>query len=169
MSRATLNPAEQLLARHLADARHAANRAAGVPDRKVGPQGAYETDLEGAAAELVVCKTLNVYPDTSVGHRPDFDLLVREGPRSYGVDVKATRYEWGRLLAVPGKAGKPPHAYALVVGKFPSYRLAGFAPAALLLQRKNLTDLGHGPCFAMDQRSLLTWRATLDILNEIPN
>jgi hypothetical protein len=124
----TLNPAEQAFCRYLAERRHASNRSAGVRDGKIGPQGAAQTDLDGIAAEIAVARLLNLYPDTSISPRHGgAELVSRLG---HTLDVKATRYAGGRLLAVAGKS------------------------AGELLVPDNLVDLGHGLTYALPQERL---------------
>ena len=161
----TLNEAEQKLAHYLAKARYAANRDQSVVDRKVGPQSCEATDLEGIAAEIAFARIMNVYPDLDVGHRPDFDVSIPVGNSFITIDVKATKYPHGKLLAVPGKVTKPPRAYALVVGEMPRYRLAGFLPASARLRESTLTDLGHGPTHAVPQSRLVPWHVLLNLLS----
>ena len=155
----TLNEAEQRLAKYLAGRRHGLARENGRHNGRIGPQSDEETDLEGIGAEIAFCKLFNCYPDTEVGHTPDFDATVLPGRT---VDVKATRYHGGRLLAVLGKKGKPPDFYALMIGSFPTYRCAGFMRADDLLQDVRIKDLGRGPGFAAEQIELQTaeewWR-----------
>jgi hypothetical protein len=124
----TLNPAEQAFCRYLAARRYASNRSAGVRDGKIGPQGAAQTDLDGIAAEIAVARLLNLYPDTSISPRHGgAELVSRLG---HTLDVKATRYAGGRLLAVAGKS------------------------AGELLVPDNLVDLGHGLTYALPQERL---------------
>jgi hypothetical protein len=153
MADVTLNDAEQRLAKYLAKRRHDAARMDGIPDMKMGPQSAYDTDLEGIAAEIAFCKIMNVYPDTDivVGNRPISDAYTT-GMGS--VDVKATKYRNGRLLATTKKYAKHPDSYALMVGEFPSYRFVGWVPAGELLMERNIKDLGHGEGYALDQSML---------------
>jgi hypothetical protein len=156
--RVELGPAERRLAEYLAKARHAANRRSGVRDARVGPQSSAETDLEGIAAELAFCKLFNAYPDLGEDARPPFDARLPLDGVYLRVDVKATRYRSGRLLAVPGKATKAerPDAYALVVGAFPGpYEFRGFLAADELLRPTRLTDLGHGPTYSAAQAELV--------------
>jgi hypothetical protein len=122
MADVILNEAEQRLAQYLAKRRHDAARMDGIPDMKMGPQSAYDTDLEGIAAEIAFCRIMNVYPDTDivVGTRPISDAYTT----SMGsVDVKATKYRNGRLLATTKKYAKHPDSYALMVGEFPKIQI----------------------------------------------
>jgi hypothetical protein len=153
MADVILNEAEQRLAQYLAKRRHDAARMDGIPDMKMGPQSAYDTDLEGIAAEIAFCKIMNVYPDTDivVGTRPISDAYTT----SMGsVDVKATKYKNGRLLATTKKYANHPDSYALMVGEFPRYKFVGWVPAEELLMKKNIRDLGHGEGYALDQSML---------------
>lgn len=150
----TLNEAEQKLAVFIAKKRYENNRAAGRHDGKVGPQSNWETDLEGIAAEIAFCRHMNVYPDLDTertGDLPDWDCLH---PLMGRVDVKGTTYLTGKLLVVPSKSDHPANSYALMVGSFPSYEYVGWALAEDLIREENVTDLGHGKTYAMDQERL---------------
>ena len=151
----TLNAVEQRLTRFLAKERHASNRKAGVTNAKVGPQSDEDTDLEGIAAEIAYCKAMNVYPDLSLDARPTQDAFSTEHG---GVDIKATKYKNGNLIARRCKSGYPPDSYALMIGEFPSYRFVGWIPAQDLLQSQNITDLGYGETYAMVQPDLFPAR-----------
>lgn len=149
--RVVLNETEARLALYLAKARNRFNRRSGAPDRQIGPQDARETDLEGAAAELALAKVLKVYPDLDVDRRPPFDLAVG----GVTIDVKATRYEHGRLAVAPWKGDKPlPDFYALMVGRCPAYRFAGVMRAEHLTSPARLGTLGHGPTYLARQDEL---------------
>ena len=149
--RVVLNEAEQRLAKFLARARYERNRSAGVTNAKVGPQSNEVTDLEGIGAELAFCKWMNVYPDMQTEACLDADAVTVAMGR---VDVKATRYRNGHLLAVKGKSDNPADSYALMVGKFPAYNFAGWASADDLLRPDNIKNFGHGETFALSQGQL---------------
>lgn len=154
-TRVQLNEAEQRLAKFLAKARYEKNRSTNTKDGKIGPQDCSVTDLEGIAAEIAFCKMVNVYPDMQLDERPAFDATL---PCGMTVDVKATKYKNGRLLAVPGKVGKVLglDSYSLVVGEFPGpYEFRGFMRSEKLLRQERLIDLGHGPTFAAEQKELV--------------
>jgi len=44
--------------------------------------------------------------------------------------------------------------YVLMIGEFPTYRLAGWAYSIVLLNDANITDLGYGPTYALNQNEL---------------
>ena len=153
-SQTTLNEAEQRLAKYLATARYAKNRETSTKDLKIGPQDCDITDLEGVAAEIAFCKMFNIYPDLQMENRPNHDAML---PGGTTVDVKATRYRSGKLLAVLGKIDKINglDMYSLIVGEFPGpYEFRGFMNSEDLLRPERLTDLGHGPTYAAQQKDL---------------
>lgn len=155
----TLNEAEQKLATFLAKKRYQNARSKGVKDNKIGGQSVAHTDLEGMAAEIAACRLLNVYPDLQTENIPVHDLVTSQG---FTVDVKATKYEHGRLLAVKGKAENPSDFYMLMIGTFPEYRCAGVVSKHELLCEETLTDLGMGEVHALDQRKLMSLELFID-------
>lgn len=146
-----LNENEQMLARHIAKRRFEVSRERGLRDAKRGPMSNEEVDLEGIAAELAFCKLANVYPDLNLDHTNQVDALTRGGS---SVDVKATRHEKGRLVAVKWKSSAKVNFFVLMIGTFPKYRCAGFMPSEDLLQGDRVTDLGSGSVFAAAQDEL---------------
>jgi hypothetical protein len=148
----TLNDAEQKLAHYLAKRRHAEARSRGITDRQIGPQSSSETDLQGIGAEIAFCRIFNVYPDTEVGHTPLADCTL---PCGSTVDVKATKHQNGHLLVAKWKAPDAVTAYALMVGTFPNYRIAGMAPSESIFRPDRLKNFGHGEGYAVGQWGLL--------------
>lgn len=147
-----LNEAEQAIAKYLAKRRYRKNRTKGVENRRIGPQSDWETDLNGIGAELACCKMFNIYPDLSTNvRRGGYDCI---SPKGHKIDVKATKYKTGRLLAVEGKTGGDADIYVLMIGEFPSYRCAGWATSEEMLADDNLIDLGYGPTHALQQSEL---------------
>lgn len=148
-----MNEAEQRLAAFVAKKRHQSNRQLGVANSKMGDQSDEQTDLEGIGAEIAFCKLHNVYPDldTDGGHPSADAWTLALG----AVDVKATTFTTGRLLARPNKINceKVDH-YVLMVGVFPTYKYVGSATAVDLLHPDQLTNLGHGPVYALNQAQL---------------
>ena len=145
----TLTKTEQKLAEYVAKQRHAAGKHR--TDRQIGPQDANRIDLEGAATELLICRVLNVYPDLEPGITPDADAITHNG---LTIDVKSTQYQNGRLLVAQWKKSKAADLYILVIGKFPRYLIAGFAPCAEVFDSSRLINLGRGPGYAVEQTQL---------------
>lgn len=160
----TLNEFEQKICVEVANKRHANNRQKGVMDRKMGDQSVSETDLYGVGAELSFCRLFNLYPDLSIEPRStlagtdvekDSRLLV------WRVDVKGTKYPFGRLLARPPDSNYATHAhrstadlFALMTGPYPTFTFRGFCTKEDLLNPAALNDFGHGPTYAAQQQEL---------------
>ena len=144
----------------IARERHRSGRRKGIPDKRIGDQSALETDLEGIAGEIVVAKALNLFPDFEIDHQPAADLLTHDGR---WIDVKATVYTSGRLLAAPWKTEDGVDWFVLVIGRFPEYRIAGAMPAGRLLRPERLKDLGRGPGYAVDQAELVPFDQAFDV------
>jgi hypothetical protein len=148
----TLNPAEQAFCRYLAERRHASNRSAGVANQRIGPQDDAFTDLNGMGGEWAFCRMTRHYPDTSIDPRHGgYDVLTH---RDYTAEIKTTGLEGGQLLVKRNKTLSDAQVYVLVIGRFPTYRIAGWAWAGELLVPDNLVDLGHGLTYAMHQERL---------------
>lgn len=145
-----LNQGEIAVAKWLAKKRYESNRAKGIVDRKMGDQSAEFTDLNGVGAEMVFCKLFNLYPDFDLVPGKH-DAVTRKGAT---VDVKATKYRNGKLLAVTSKKLEASDVYVLVIGEFPKYRVVGYAKAEDLLNESQIKDLGRGPTYAMEQSEL---------------
>jgi hypothetical protein len=146
-----LNEAECRLAEYLAKKRQKDCEDLKVKNLKVGPQSDLQSHLEGIGAELAFCKLMNVYPDTVTDRWPDSDAVTKYGE---SVDVKTTRYRNGRLVMPLHKANKQSDMYALMVGTFPEYRLVGMLSAEEVFKPENVHDLGHGPCYVIEQEKL---------------
>jgi hypothetical protein len=139
--------------------RNGSNRMAGVNDRKIGYQNGIDIDVLGACAELAFCKFANVYPDLSISIRKGTcDLELKNGMK---VDVKATTYPQGMLLAESTKAGLKNAAdiYVLMINLCKTYRIwriAGWATANDLLKPENLRKMkdNYRPSYALNQSVL---------------
>lgn len=151
-----LSKSEQAMAKVLAHWRNGAARGKGIPNERIGDQDDEITDLNGVGGEMAFCKAANVYPDfTIVGKgelTPAADCHMFGGTW----DIKTTAYPNGKLLLRPSKVEKKRTCdyYALVVGEMPEYRIAGWVSLKELAQKNNLTDLGHGPTYALPQEKL---------------
>jgi hypothetical protein len=134
------------------------NRKKGVTNSKIGGQSDEVTDLNGIGAELSFCKMFNVFPDLSISTRSSTngedtgDAVLHNGKT---IDIKATVYPCGKLLAVPWKQEKV-DLFALMVGTFPTYTFKGFMRAPELLKKERIGDLGHGETYIAYQNELLS-------------
>lgn len=153
----TLSHDEAAIAQYLGRRRHEANVRLGNVNMKLNPAvDPIENNVTGVMSELAFAKHANVYPDLTVvdsGPMPKFDFRTHRG--DFG-DVKGTPYERGKLVMLPYAMARTPPQLVLVlmVGADRSYRYAGYARAADLGLSENLTDLGRGPTYALEQSAL---------------
>lgn len=160
----TLHGFEQAICESIAESRYENNRQSGVTDKKMGGQSVTETDLYGIAAEFAFCKLFNLFPDFSIEPRSaaggtdvekDSKLFI------WRVDVKGTKYPFGRLVARPMDSNYTSHAarsttdlFALMTGPYPTFTFRGFFSKEDLLQQARIGDLGHGPTYIAQQHEL---------------
>ena len=136
----TLNEIEQNIAVHLAKKRISSSSERGQKNqRKSATMGAFETELEGMAAEIAFCKLHNIYIDTDLTPK-DVDCVLHDGT---SVDVKSTKHKNGKLICPHYRKKGAVDLYALLVGKFPSYELVGYATSDELMRPENLGHLGN--------------------------
>ena len=144
-----LNKEEQALCKFIAKRRYETARGAGVTNSKKGNQSNEATDLEGVAAELAFAKFYKAYPSgvfdigarsSNKGEDSDGDITINE----LIIDVKATKYETGRLIAAEWKDHSSIDYYALVVGKFPKYEIKGLMSTGELITEERLKTLPNG-------------------------
>jgi hypothetical protein len=87
----------------------------------------------------------NLYPDLSVGARSASQGDENGDARLHCgsvVDVKATKYSSGRLIAAKWKgANDNIDYYALMVGEFPTYTFRGFMDSSELMKQERLGRL----------------------------
>lgn len=147
----TLTDDEVEVCRMLGAARHQAARAAGVKDRKMGPQDAIEGDINGIGGEMAFCKACEVPLDDTVGARKGGHDALVVGIR---FDVKTTARANGMLLAMRSKTLADADAYALVRGELPTYTIAGWCWSDELLDDANLVNKGWGLGYGLEAISL---------------
>lgn len=146
-----LEAGEMSVAQMLASMRNAINRASKVGNNRVGPQSDYQTDLDGIVAEIAFAKKMNCFPDISIAPRAGgYDVIVKQKK----IDVKATRYPTGKLLAVASKNKNDSDIYVLAIVNDNTVTFPGWASAESLLSESNLTDLGYGKTYALSQDKL---------------
>ena len=107
--------------------------------------------IEAWGAEYAFCILHNVYPPTEIIDLDDYDVSV---PGFGNVDIKSTRHMDGRLIINTKKSKFIAPALALMCGSFPSYVFGGWLWAKAAIKSSNLTDLGYGKCYAIEQERL---------------
>jgi len=148
-TRVVLNLEEQALCKFIAKRRYETARKAGVTNSKVGEQSNKDTDLEGVAAELAFAKFYKAYPSGvfDIGARSSKKGEDGSGDISINnltIDVKATKYATGKLIAAQWKDHTHIDYYALVVGSFPTYDIKGLMATNELIQDERLDFLPNG-------------------------
>jgi hypothetical protein len=147
-----LTDTELIVCKLIGNLRTLSNRANKVKD--AGQFTNLETDEDGVLGEFAFCKHWNIYFDADVSPRAHTHDCLLKGKK---IDVKTTRVKTGRLLAT--KKVNPDidiFVLAIVDGNkvsFPGYLLAGD-----MYQDKNLTNLGHGELYAVQQSELRQWK-----------
>ena len=148
----TLSSEEVKIAQFLGKKRRESARSNGVKDTQVGKQDPVNIDIDGMLAELAFAKAFNLYPDMTVGPRSGgADFTLSDGKT---IDVKATRYKTGRLLATKKKTQQPCDYYVLAVVSDSSVDICGMATKEKLFLEENLINLGHGEGYAISQDNL---------------
>jgi hypothetical protein len=107
--------------------------------------------LQGAAGEVVLAKFLNVYPDLS--DTPGKYDIYWDG---YKVDVKTTHHENGHLEVSSKKKVGDASVYALVIGEFPNFRVAGWKLASGTMREDSL--------YTYPRTGSVVWRVSQDDL-----
>lgn len=148
----TLTDEEVRIASFIGKQRRKSCRANEVKDRTVCKQDPIAIETDGFLAEIAFAKAFNLYPDFSISVRSGGADFVINGKT---VDVKATRYTNGKLLATLNKATDPCDYYVLgVVQQDNVVKLCGMVSKEELFLETNIHDLGYGGVYAIPQNKL---------------
>lgn len=110
--------------------------------------GAWDIDIEGAAAELAACVWLGLPWEPVVG-----ELDTLDGDLGNGRQVRSTRHEQGHLLLHGSDADD--HRFVLVVGKAPRLRVVGWCLGREGKVSAHWKEPEQGrPCFMVPQTAL---------------
>lgn len=150
----SLTDAEMITIKALGGMRALVGRTAGVTDRKMGNQSGLSIDEDGMMAEFAFCKHFNIFPDLVPGPRSGSYDCIYKGKR---IDVKSTRHETGRLLATL-KDNPDVDIYVLGIIDGQTVHFPGFALKSDLCREENITNLGHGQGYALNQDRLRAWK-----------
>lgn len=149
-----LSSVEKRLCEHVTKVRIKTNRSNNVSEKKISKDEELQLELEGYGAELAFCRLFNVFPDTSTHSRSsESDTGDAFLPCGRAVDVKATKYPNGKLLAALWKKDEV-DLYALMVGQYPEYTFMGFMRKDELRREERVGSLGHGPTYIANQNEL---------------
>lgn len=145
----TLTEFEKKMAMMLGQSRINNSADWGLTNGKISHRSQKSIDYDGAAAEILAARLLNVYPDFTT-QELHHDLLFH----GYTIDVKCTNYERGRLLATTNKAVKPCDYYILMIGSDFKFRCAGVASGKDLFRDEKIMQI-KTPVYAMEQEELI--------------
>ena len=128
-------------------------RASGVVNqRKDRGRSDGDLDLLGIKAELAVSKLLSIKHNVfQLGVDAGADMFFDE----ISIDVKSTFHPTGRLLFKSHEAFRAD--CSVLVTATPEadvMNVIGYASRKMFIAKSEHTDLGHGPCFIMDQQML---------------
>ena len=155
-----LNKAELRLAEYIGKMRNKTNRDHGIPNTLIGTKLSHiDYETLGMAAELVVCRDLNVYPDLTLEPRSGgSDLVFDYYGQSMTADVKHTIYANGKLLVSANKRPEDADIYILVVGELPDLDIVGWAYAKEVMTDRNWQRFPeHGSGWHVPQSELRKW------------
>ena len=150
-----ITPDLRLIASIVGGMRAMVNRRGGVSDKKIGPQNGLVADQDAILGELAFAMLNNVWPDLSMTPRSG-SADGRVG--KYRYDVKTTRRRDGRLVATL-KTNPDVDVYVLAILDDEQVLFPGYALAAELCHESRITNLSHGPTYAMDQDQLRPWKS----------
>lgn len=166
----TLNAIEQSIVLILAEKRREANLKSDYTfsDMNLGEDNAEEKMRNAIGAEIAFCKLINAYPDLQYEDRRVSDTRLSNGKT---VDVKSTDREEGNLLVPLWKDRRQSDIYVLMIGTFPGYRCAGFAPQEDIFLDQNISDIGgyERPVYFVRQGDLTPITALHLYLREVKN
>lgn len=115
----------------------------------------YRMAINGFGAELAFCRLCGVLFDSSVikeeNHFLKADAVLMTGKT---VDVKSTKYPYGKLIVRLGKEEKYVDIYALMTGVFPTFVFRGWASYSDIIRDELVANLGHGDAYCLAQVKL---------------
>ena len=154
MPKIIIQPDELLTCQILGRMRSLIARGAGIKDVKMGNQDGADADVLGIVAEYAFSKQFNTFPDIGLTPRSGSYDGVLKGIR---YDIKATNYKTGKLLCTT-KENTDIDIYVLAIVDGVSVDFVGYAKSKDLRKEENLTDLGHGKGYALNQDKLTRFK-----------
>ena len=110
-----------------------------------------DIDINGAAAEIIIARYYNIYPDLFTGpHRRGHDLILN----GLKIDVKSTWYSPGYIMCGLHSEIQDADVYILVNSRFPVCIIKGAVRAADLIQDQNIKDMGFGNNYILEETQL---------------
>lgn len=151
----TLTDLELLSCRMFGNMRTIFNRVASVKDKQMGTQAIYKTDEDGAIGEYAFCKHFNIMFDISMQPRSGSYDCIYKGKK---IDIKTTRVAHGKLIATT-KKNPDVDVFVLAIINSNQVTFPGYALSSEMYDDANLSDLGHGKSYVINQKNLRQWKA----------
>ena len=149
----TLTDGEVALAGVIGSMRAGMNRMSNVQNTRFGTSDVYHNDILGVCGEIAYGRGFNLYLDLTFNTRSGgHDFISNQGRT---IDIKTTHHDGGKLVVPIWKneeEEKRSDIYVLVTGKIPTFKIRGWATAEQVFG--NTMDLGHGPCYGLEQNQL---------------
>jgi hypothetical protein len=160
----TLTPQELAEAHKAASGRWQLSRAAGIANQRRAAQTDAEIDLLGIKAEIAVAKVLNCdYSPFHMGVDSGMDMWHGQA----SIDIKATFHGDGSLLFKSREAFKADCAIlATKTDDEAKIRIIGGCSRQRFMREAENVNLGHGPCWIIQQQDLSPIEAVWRILTE---
>jgi hypothetical protein len=149
-----LTPHDLSICRILGNMRTIVARGAAVKDTQMGKQDPLDIDENGVIGEYAFCKHWNIFFDPTAYPRSGSPDCILHNRR---FDIKTTTYENGRLTATL-KRNSDIDCYALAILKNNKVIFPGWVFADELCTEKNITNLGHGDGYALEQSAFTAWK-----------
>jgi len=116
----------------------------------------WDYEIEGAGAELAVCKNRKLYCPFGINTFKNADI-------GKILQVRHTERENGRLIVRPND--NPNHTYILVIGKMPNFKMIGWIKGkdAMVDEYKDNPNRGK-PCWMVPQKDLVGFKGIRGIV-----
>lgn len=111
-----------------------------------------DVSIEGACSELACAAILNVYPIFQIDDEDAPDMYL---PNGLSVDVKVTARPHPNLMVAKRKDRKPgkfKDVYVLMIGKRPTYEMAGWMYRDEIVQPERWATWPPEPCWAVPEQ-----------------
>jgi hypothetical protein len=150
----TLNDMERRLAITLARAWIKYDDTINYPDT-INGLPPLVNNAEAIGAELAYCRLNNIYPNLNLNGFETHDCILADGTK---VNVKFSRYTNPNyhLIVQIKKYDTYPDIYALMVGKWPTYRYIGYVPKHEVIRPERINRDLPVPAYAYPRKYLQT-------------
>jgi hypothetical protein len=132
-----LSASELVQAATIGAQRHVFAIAKGLPDRHGFEGAGWDVHIEGAAGELAFCKATGRYWDATI------NTFKTGGDVGTRIQVRTRSKTWYDLLVRPDD--RPDDIFVLVLGRSPTFRVAGWISGQEAQRPEYLQSYGNRP------------------------